>query len=381
LHSQYGPYYSGILPHWSQNSPIVLVGVEYGVPTCQYLQYLLSIDYFKLDTNSSWIKGIISVSGLHRGSPLPYLMGLIPNANSLLYPITILQFLVVLIHIIVYFDFSFLNFDLNNGYKMSRKEGASLINAMFGKSTWIYSGDNFLVDYSIEGNAKYSGLFYLHPDTIYINYIVSTTIKSKVSGRHLPNLLYNLWSIPVTFLLGTFNWEDNYNNFIINTRKSFEFWKSDGVVPTISQIPSNHQTIKFEFDLTSNWLDPLINPVKGGGWYNVFVKDPKIMTIYQTKEKTEPSVFIVYYIKLLTYLNLVMMWWFEHMEQALAYLGSFKGEFWDEARAARLEVGKGARGNLSIEYFRLAESNHFTQSPSNALRDLERFEKKNTHGQ
>ncbi|CAG8565849.1 13656_t:CDS:2 [Racocetra persica] len=45
-HGQLGETYEGLVPNWSPDNPIVLIGKGYGATTALYLQHLLSTNFF-----------------------------------------------------------------------------------------------------------------------------------------------------------------------------------------------------------------------------------------------------------------------------------------------------------------------------------------------
>ncbi|KAK9760250.1 hypothetical protein K7432_015949 [Basidiobolus ranarum] len=192
-HHQFGSSYPGHHRQWNENNPVVLVGKDYGVQTCSYLQHLLAIDYFKYNTNAQWIKGIVSISGSHRGSTLNYLFGLVPGTRIIVHPLSILQLLLVFIHLICWLDWFWLNslfpFQLNDRWDLSRKKGGSFWCALFGRSGFSSFEDSWIYDYSVEGANHTSSLYHLDSECLYINYAISTSLRSRITGRHFVRIL------------------------------------------------------------------------------------------------------------------------------------------------------------------------------------------------
>ncbi|CAG8756184.1 2319_t:CDS:2, partial [Acaulospora morrowiae] len=94
-HKQHGATYEGLIPDWSPENPIVLIdysmfptiyyfplfttthiGKGYGATTALHLQNLLMTNFFGQHTSGKMIKGVICLSTPHRGSTLPYYLGL-----------------------------------------------------------------------------------------------------------------------------------------------------------------------------------------------------------------------------------------------------------------------------------------------------------------
>ncbi|CAG8756549.1 14184_t:CDS:2, partial [Acaulospora morrowiae] len=75
-HKQHGATYEGLIPDWSPENPIVLIGKGYGATTALHLQNLLTTNFFGQHTSGKMIKGVICLSAPHRGSTLPYYLGL-----------------------------------------------------------------------------------------------------------------------------------------------------------------------------------------------------------------------------------------------------------------------------------------------------------------
>ncbi|CAG8506041.1 3910_t:CDS:2, partial [Cetraspora pellucida] len=194
-HNQLGQTYEGLVPNWSPDNPIVLIGKGYGATTALYLQHLLSTNFFGQHTAGKMIKGVICWSAPHRGSTLPYFLGLEPGSKCIVHPFSILQFLLSLIHLICYFTFleRLFDFRLNDKWGLAPKsEGGeqSLWGALSARSRFSYFGDNFLVDWSVEGaRMRYAGdekdRHYLDPHCVYLNYIsTGRTWRSKITGYY-----------------------------------------------------------------------------------------------------------------------------------------------------------------------------------------------------
>ena len=75
-HDQKSRNYSmGLVPNWSANNPVILIGHSAGAQTCLQLQQLLAGDFWKCSSNAQWVEAVVSISGVINGSTLTYLAG------------------------------------------------------------------------------------------------------------------------------------------------------------------------------------------------------------------------------------------------------------------------------------------------------------------
>ncbi|CAG8538642.1 9637_t:CDS:2 [Paraglomus brasilianum] len=282
-HNRYGKTYGeGLFPEWSEDNPIVLVGKGYGATTALYLQHLLSSNFFPVPTSGKWIKGIISYSAPHRGSTLPYALGLEPGSTCIVHPLSILQVFVTIIHLICYFTFLDRLFDLQLNDKWGvdgRDNGeASFWSALNGRSKWSYFGDNFLGDWSVEGaRRRFTGekdRFLLDPACVYINYVnVGSMWKSNVTGHYWPRLPWrNLPSLLPSLIVGRLKFSPEVEQSILRTRSS-TYWENDGTLSIVSQLPPPNHPVNMNIALLEKLFDPVDHELQPGAWYNVYVKD------------------------------------------------------------------------------------------------------------
>ncbi|CAG8554511.1 10996_t:CDS:2, partial [Dentiscutata heterogama] len=283
-HRQLGQTYEGLVPDWSLENPIVLIGKGYGATTALHLQHLLSTNFFGQHTSGSMIKGVICWSAPHRGSTLPYYLGLEPGSRCIVNPISILQLFFSLIHLICYFSFleRFFNFRLNDQWYLAPKsEGGeqSFCSALTARSRFTYFGDNFLVDWSVEGaRMRYSGdekdKHILDSRCVYINYVSTCqTWGSKITGYHWPRLSWR--NLPTTFIsiiLGHYKFTPEIEQKVLRTSSS-TFWSNNGSLSVYSQQPPPHQQILMNIALDQRLYDPIEHEITPGVWYNVYVDD------------------------------------------------------------------------------------------------------------
>jgi pimeloyl-ACP methyl ester carboxylesterase len=67
-----------LLPDWSADRPVILVGHSAGAHTCLALQRLLRDDHFGGGSNADWVEAVICISGVLNGSTLAYKFGCDP---------------------------------------------------------------------------------------------------------------------------------------------------------------------------------------------------------------------------------------------------------------------------------------------------------------
>lgn len=72
-----------LLPDWSADNPVILVGHSAGAHTCLALQRLLREDHFGVGSNADWVEAVICISGVLNGSTLTYHFGCNPVTGLL----------------------------------------------------------------------------------------------------------------------------------------------------------------------------------------------------------------------------------------------------------------------------------------------------------
>ena len=72
-----------LLPDWSADNPVILIGHSAGAHTCLALQRLLRDDFFGVGSNADWVEAVICISGVLNGSTLAYKFGCDPVTGVL----------------------------------------------------------------------------------------------------------------------------------------------------------------------------------------------------------------------------------------------------------------------------------------------------------
>lgn len=283
-HNQLGETYEGFMPQWSPDNPIVLIGKGYGATTALYLQHLLSTNFFGQHTSGQMVKAVICLSAPHRGSTLPYLLGLEAGSKCIVSLLSLLQLFLSFIHIVCYFTFldQLIPFQLNDKWNLrSKKNGGeqSIWSAISARSKFSYFGDNFLVDWSVEGaRMRYAGeekdKHRLDPDCVYINYITTgSSWRSKITGHYFPRLTWrNLPTVIISIILGQYKMTSDVEQHVLRTSSS-TFWENDGTLSVYSQQPPPHQRVHMNIVITEKLYDPVDHELTPGVWYNVYVED------------------------------------------------------------------------------------------------------------
>ncbi|CAG8523442.1 9244_t:CDS:2 [Ambispora leptoticha] len=286
-HKRYGENYEvGLFPEWSADNPIVLIGKGTGGTVAHYLQHLISIDYFGKSTSGKWVKAVICLSTPHRGSVLPYILGLIPGTRTSISDFSFLKVFLTIIHLICYFTFldTFFGFKLNSKWPLARStEGGeqTLWDSLCARSPFTYCGDNFLVDLSVEGaRSRYATedwrRQHLDPGVVYINYITTgQSWRSRETGYHWPRFSWRNWPNAIfSFILGIgqHQFTRETEQQVLRTPSS-NFWENDGTLSVYSQQPQPHQPIAMNIALPEKLFDPVDHELQSGSWYNVYVED------------------------------------------------------------------------------------------------------------
>ena len=77
-HSRYGRTYAPLVPNWSAEHPLHLVGHSYGGPTARMFHHLLSNGFFGNHFTSEHVKSITTINSPHNGALAVYALGAKP---------------------------------------------------------------------------------------------------------------------------------------------------------------------------------------------------------------------------------------------------------------------------------------------------------------
>lgn len=283
-HKQYGKIYEGLMPDWNEDNPIVLIGKGYGATTALHLQHLLSNNFFGENTSGAWVKAVICLSAPHRGSVLPYALGLEPSTKTTIHPLSLLQLFLSFVHIICYFKWldALFGFQLNDKWSLTSKRSSgkqSLWTSLCGRSGFSQFADNFMVDWSVEGaRSRYAiddnDRHKLDRNCVYINYITTgQSWRSKETGNFWPRITWRNWPTAIiSAILGRYKLSPEVEQQVLRT-SSANFWDNDGTLAVYSQLPPPHQPTQMTIALSDELFDPVKHELNPGAWYNVYVND------------------------------------------------------------------------------------------------------------
>ena len=215
-----------------------MVGHSLGASTIRALQDLLARDYWSWGSSERWIASISSISGPLNGSTAVYYFGtddktgLIPRGAGITPLLRLLELYTA--------DTSQLldtiyDFDLNHwGY--TRRENENLIEYLrrIGQSQFFWGPDNAFYSVSLQSAYRDNGRWPTFANTYYFSYVAEQTFRFLPGGNYHPSPLMNAPLQPTAWYIGRKEFEDPP----IPTKgfRSSNWWESDGLVPTFSQL-------------------------------------------------------------------------------------------------------------------------------------------------
>jgi triacylglycerol lipase len=246
-----------LLPDWSADNPVILVGHSAGAHTCLALQRLLGDDFFGVGSNADWVEAVICISGVLNGSTLTYLFGCDPVTGVLTDDPE------RLIHAAV---------DIANHVPMLPLGGIEpWLNQWNDLNAFVSGKDNLAYDLTLSGCHAANAAFSTNPNSYYLSLVTS-----------MPPGLPNLAGIPLPQLSGGINLllegSAIYQAEIVNfapgalplanwgtvPELQIDAWReNDGAVSTISQrFPFTHHSEPFSQE---GFFDGA--PMQKGKWY------------------------------------------------------------------------------------------------------------------
>ncbi|MGJ4931360.1 lipase [Bradyrhizobium sp. HKCCYLS2038] len=215
-----------LLPEWSADDPVILVGHSAGAHTCLALQRLLAQDFFGVGSNADWVEAVISISGVLNGSTLTYMFGcdpvtgqLGPNAGRL----------------------------IDGALALVRAVSGGPIPDLWleqwpDDTVFVNGRDNLACDLTLSGchaaNAKFSS----NPNTYYLSLVTSMPENRPVFGIELPvryvriNPLLHASAIYQADREDFAPGERPFDHWGTTSRLRIDAWhENDGAVSAISQ--------------------------------------------------------------------------------------------------------------------------------------------------
>jgi len=183
-----------LVPDWSAENPVILIGHSAGAQTCMQLQQLLADQYWGPETSADWVEAIVCVAGVINGSMLPYFLGCDKITGKLTGPLG--DFIGKGVQIADMASGSsaekFYDFDLKQWLGEAELRGyagwlKALENSRFAKGE-----DNLAFDLSLQGCRKANQKFKTDSNTYYLSVVTSQTKPLKlplIGNRQMPELL------------------------------------------------------------------------------------------------------------------------------------------------------------------------------------------------
>lgn len=238
-HAQFARDYSGkaLYPEWDESHPLDFVAHSMGAPVVRMLQYLLESGFFSredgIDYGSSakWIRSISTVSGVHNGSTLTWILGADETTGLLKKNALLVRFLASLLE--RYARAESEHKGLAEWYDLHLDQwGISSVDAMLDTPAFIESEDWALYDLTPNSMEKWNSLLVEYPDTWYFSYVTRSTF-SLFGLIELPMLFFTHWFLlPFSLLQCGYRADSAHWKGFIDSR-----WKAnDGMCPSFSQV-------------------------------------------------------------------------------------------------------------------------------------------------
>jgi triacylglycerol lipase len=251
-----------LLPDWSANNPVILVGHSAGAHTCLALQRLLRDDFFGVGSNADWIEAVICISGVLNGSTLTYGFGCDPVTGILTkHPERLVGATV----------------EIANRVPKLPLAGIELwLEQWIDQDAFVKGKDNLAYDLTLVGCQAANAAFSTNPNTYYLSLVTSMPPGlPKLPGIPLPELVGGINLL----LEGSAIYQAEVVNFVppalplanweTTPELQIDAWReNDGAVSAISQrFPFTHHSEPFGRE---GFFDGA--PVQKGKWYFELVK-------------------------------------------------------------------------------------------------------------
>lgn len=247
-----------LLPDWSADNPVILVGHSAGAHTCLALQRLLKDDHFGIGSNSDWIEAVICISGVLNGSTLTYKFGCDPVTGVLKRDPERLIGATV---------------DIANRVPKLPLAGIDLWLEQWNNphKDFVKGKDNLAYDLTLSGCHAANAAFSTNPNSYYLSLVTSMpTERPKFLGIPLPRLFGGLNVLlegSATFQADIVNFEPGtvpLPNWGTAPELRIDAWReNDGAVSAISQrFPFTHHSEPFG---RQGFFDGA--PIEKGKWY------------------------------------------------------------------------------------------------------------------
>lgn len=189
-HARYGRDYTGksLYPAWNADNPLDFVCHSMGAPVVRMLQYLLEEGFFSREdgtdyhTGSQWIRSITTVSGVHNGSTLTWILGVDPVTGKINKESPGVKILVGILEryarlqakqpgVARFYDLMLDQWGIAPG-TVEREQ----MNRLLEDTAYIDSCDNALHDLTPNAMEKINPQLIEYPDTWYFSHVTRSTI-------------------------------------------------------------------------------------------------------------------------------------------------------------------------------------------------------------
>jgi triacylglycerol lipase len=182
----------GLVPDWSVDNPIILIGHSAGAQTCLQLQQLLAEKFWHVDSgvdsNGNWIEAIICVAGVLDGSILTYMFcdektGRLKRASGFLVQSALAAIEALRIAALPVHDFGG-DYDLYLDQWIGKANATSAeLLEFFNKSHRFADGeDNLAFDLSLQGCVEANRKFQTRNETYYFSLVTRATHEAGFLG-------------------------------------------------------------------------------------------------------------------------------------------------------------------------------------------------------
>jgi len=246
-----------LLPDWSANNPVILIGHSAGAHTCLALQRLLADDHFGVGSNADWVEAVICISGVLNGSTLAYKFGCDPVTGVLTQdPERLIRATV----------------DIADRVPKIPLGGIELwLEQWTDQNAFVSGKDNLAHDLTLAGCHAANEAFSTNPNSYYLSLVTSMPAEQpKFLGIPLPRLFGGINPL----LAGTASYQAETVDFVpgalplanwgTTPELRIEAWReNDGAVSAISQrFPFTHHSEPFGRE---GFFDGA--PMQKGKWY------------------------------------------------------------------------------------------------------------------
>lgn len=182
-----------LVPDWSADNQVILIGHSAGAQTCMQLQQLLADDFWGFGSTAEWVEAIVCVAGVINGSMLPYFLGCDKSTGKLTGPIG--NFIGKDVQIAASASGDpvkkFYDFDLDQWLGNAESIDYDNFLKALDTSHFAKGEDNLAFDLSLQGCLKANQKFKTNKNTYYLSIVTSQTKPLKLplmAGKQIPEL-------------------------------------------------------------------------------------------------------------------------------------------------------------------------------------------------